>query len=69
MSAKLREKRRALWICGVVLFSLLVLEMTTGCGRKKPPGSLKQNMAQVLELGGMGRWPWTKSVEWEHAGG
>lgn len=35
-----RRKRRALVIFGVVLCCLLVLEITTGCGRKKPPRPL-----------------------------
>ena len=48
MSTKLGGKGRALWICGAVLFSLLVLAMTTGCGRKKPPMPLKQDTAQLV---------------------
>ena len=32
--------RRLLVIGGVVLLCLLVLEMTAGCGRKKPPQPL-----------------------------
>ena len=46
--AKLSRKRRTLWICGGVLFSLLVLAMTIGCGRKKPPMSLDQNTARLV---------------------
>ena len=46
--AKPRKEWRVLRVCGAVLFSLLVLETTTGCGRKKPPRPLKQDAAQVL---------------------
>ncbi len=62
-------KRLALWVCGLVLFSLLVLEMTTGCGRKKPPRPLKQNTAQVLGSGSLGGWPWAQDLEGERVGG
>ena len=41
-------ERRAVWICAVVLSCLLVLEMTTGCGRKKPPTPLNQDTAQLF---------------------
>ena len=40
-------KRRVFWIGAVVLSCVLVLEMTTGCGRKKPPMPLNQDTAQV----------------------
>ena len=48
MIAELGGKWRVLWICGAVLFSLFVLAMTTGCGRKKPPMPLKQDTAQLV---------------------
>ena len=48
MIAELGGKWRALWICGAVLFSLFVLAMTTGCGRKKPPMPFKQDTAQLV---------------------
>ena len=41
-------KRRVFWICAVVLSCLLVLEMATGCGRKKPLRPLNQDTAQVF---------------------
>ena len=46
-----RGKRRTLWICSVVLFGVLVLEMTAGCGRKKPPRPFQQDTAQPFVLG------------------
>ena len=45
-------KYRTLIICGVVLFFLLVFEMTTGCGRKKPPTPLNPE-ARLIQNGGI----------------
>jgi len=41
-------KRRVLWVCVVVLFCLLVFEMTAGCGRKKPPRPLNPDARLIL---------------------
>ena len=51
MIGKQRGKRRALVICGVILFCLLVFEMTTGCGRKKPPLPLNPDARLIQYLG------------------
>ena len=48
MIGKPGGKRRAVWIGAVVLSCLLMLEMTSGCGRKKPPRPLNQDTAQLF---------------------
>ena len=51
MIGKQEGKRRALFVvCGVILFFLLVVEMTTGCGRKKPPRPLDPGARLILYL-------------------
>ena len=56
ISSKSDRRRRAVWVCGVVLFSVLVLDMTAGCGRKKPPRPLQQDTAQLFHLESMSAW-------------
>ena len=51
MIGKQEGKRRAVFVvCGVILFCLLVVEMTTGCGRKKPPRPLDPSTRLILYL-------------------
>ena len=55
-SLKSDRGRRALWVCGVVLFSVFVLGMIAGCGRKKPPRPLQRDTAQLFHLESMSAW-------------